>query len=84
MKQHVSVQPVARPGRQLLVGYGRGALRFHRATNGGARFKPDLTFYRKLLHAAVSQTRLPRAAQLTRLLLWAQTANAAGFFYEQS
>ena len=68
-------------------GYGRGALRFHRATSvGGARFKPDLTFYRKLLCSGATQTRsvaqLPRAAQLTLLLVWSQSANAAGFFYE--
>jgi cellulose synthase/poly-beta-1,6-N-acetylglucosamine synthase-like glycosyltransferase len=69
-------------------GYGRGALRFHRASNGGrARFKPDLTFYLKLLGSGASQTRspaqLPRAAQLTMLLVWSQLANAAGFFYEK-
>lgn len=69
-------------------GYGRGALRFHRASSGGAgRFKPDLTFYIKLLGSGASQMRspaqVPRAAQLTALLFWSQLANAAGFFYEK-
>lgn len=69
-------------------GYGRGALKFHRATNadGGARFKPDLTFYAKLFGAGATHARSPsewpRAAQLTLLLVWSQLANAAGFFYE--
>jgi GT2 family glycosyltransferase len=68
--------------------YGRGALRFHRALNGGTgRFKPDLTFYMKLLTSGASQTRspaqLPRAARLTVLLVWSQLANAAGFLYEK-
>jgi len=64
-------------------GYGRGALRFHRATSEGGRFKPDLSFYRKLLSSGSTQARLPRAARLTSLLLWSQVANAAGFFYEK-
>jgi GT2 family glycosyltransferase len=66
-------------------GYGRGALRFHRAlaAREGARFKPDRGFYLKLLRAAASQARKVRAAQLTALLLWSQVANAAGFFYEK-
>lgn len=66
-------------------GYGRGALRFHRAREGAGdgRFKPDADFYTKLLRAAVSQTPKARAARLTALLLWSQAANAAGFFYEK-
>ncbi|MEA2176387.1 MAG: hypothetical protein QOD00_3979 [Blastocatellia bacterium] len=66
-------------------GYGRGALRFHRAraSQDGARFKPDVAFYLKLLRSCTSQARKARAAQLTALLLWSQLANAAGFFYER-
>lgn len=66
-------------------GYGRGALRFHRAreTQGDGPFKPDADFYTKLLRTALSQTPRAKAAQLTALLLWSQMANAAGFFYEK-
>jgi glycosyltransferase involved in cell wall biosynthesis len=66
-------------------GYGRGALRFHRARSGvgKGRFKPDLDFYLKLLCAPASEARVFRASQLFTLLLWAQLANAAGFFYEK-
>ncbi|HKG14991.1 MAG TPA: glycosyltransferase [Pyrinomonadaceae bacterium] len=66
-------------------GYGRGALRFHRAREGAGDgpFKPDADFYTKLLRAALSQTPRAKAAQLTALLLWSQAANAAGFFYEK-
>lgn len=66
-------------------GYGRGALRFHRAREGAGDgpFKPDADFYTKLLRTALSQTPKTRAAQLTALLLWSQAANAAGFFYEK-
>lgn len=64
-------------------GYGRGALRFHRATSESGRFKPDLSFYRKLLSSGSTGASLPRAAQLTLLLLWSQVANAAGFVYEK-
>jgi GT2 family glycosyltransferase len=66
-------------------GYGRGALRFHRAlaAREGLRFKPDKGFYLKLLRAGASQERKARAAQLTALLFWSQLANAAGFFYEK-
>lgn len=64
-------------------GYGRGALRFHRAACEGKSFKPDFTFYRKLLSSGATQARPTRAAQLTVLLFWSQVANAAGFFYEK-
>ena len=66
-------------------GYGRGALRFHRASTarGGGRFKPDLVFYLSLLRSSAAPARRFRAAQLTALLLWSQAANAAGFFYEK-
>jgi GT2 family glycosyltransferase len=66
-------------------GYGRGALRFHRAreAQGDGRFKPDADFYTKLLRAALSRTPKTKAARLTALLLWSQAANAAGFFYEK-
>ena len=66
-------------------GYGRGALRFHRARAGAGDgpFKPDSGFYTKLLRAALSQTPRAKAARLTTLLLWTQAANAAGFFYEK-
>lgn len=68
---------------QQHFGYGRGALRFHRATSEGGSFKPDLDFYRKLLSSGATQARPTRAAQLTTLLFWSQLANAAGFFYEK-
>lgn len=66
-------------------GYGRGALRFHRARAcvGDGPFKPDVDFYTKLLRTALSHTPRAKAAQLTALLLWSQLANAAGFFYEK-
>lgn len=66
-------------------GYGRGALRFHRAREGAgdAPFKPDADFYTSLLRAALIQTPKTKAARLTALLLWSQAANAAGFFYEK-
>ena len=67
-------------------GYGRGALRFHRAreAEGDGPFRPDTDFYKKLLRSALSRKPKSRAAQLTALLLWSQLANAAGFFYEKS
>ena len=66
-------------------GYGRGALRFHRGrqTRGAGRFRPDFTFYLKLLRASVSRGRKLRAPLMTTLLIWSQLANAAGFFYER-
>lgn len=66
-------------------GYGRGALRFHRARllAGAPPFKPDMVFYSKLLRASASHERKSHAAQMTALLLWSQAANAAGFFYEK-
>ena len=66
-------------------GYGRGALRFHRAREGAGDgpFKPDAGFYTKLLRTALSRTPKTKAARLTALLLWSQAANAAGFFYEK-
>ncbi|HKO60825.1 MAG TPA: glycosyltransferase [Pyrinomonadaceae bacterium] len=66
-------------------GYGRGALRFHRAASNG-RFKPDLVFYQKLLRACADRERSVagtfRTGQSILLLFWSQLANAAGFFYE--
>ena len=66
-------------------GYGRGAQRFHRAraADGDGRFKIDRQFYLKLLRAPLSLSPKARAARLTTVLLWAQLANAAGFFYER-
>lgn len=66
-------------------GYGRGALRFHRAREGAGDgpFKPDSDFYTKLLRSALTRTPKTKAARLTALLLWSQAANAAGFFYEK-
>ena len=66
-------------------GYGRGALRFHRArrSQGDGPFRPDADFYAKLLRAALSRKPATKAARMTALLLWSQAANAAGFFYEK-
>lgn len=66
-------------------GYGRGALRFHRAREaaGDRPFKPDTDFYTKLLRASLARAPTGKAARLTSLLLWSQLANAAGFFYEK-
>ncbi|HKP92320.1 MAG TPA: glycosyltransferase, partial [Chthoniobacterales bacterium] len=63
-------------------GYGRGARRFHRARflAGDPPFKPELAFYFKLLKTTASRRQKSRAVHLTALLLWAQLANAAGFF----
>lgn len=66
-------------------GYGRGALRFHRARseNGRGSLKPELSFYLKLLRASAYSPRKTGALRLTALMFWAQLANAAGFFYEK-
>jgi GT2 family glycosyltransferase len=58
-------------------GYGRGARRFHRARSreGDPPFRPERAFYRQLFKG--------RGPQLTALLVWAQLANAAGFFWEK-
>jgi hypothetical protein len=84
---------VVRHSRQLTpgslwrqhFGYGRGALRFHRAreAEGDGPFRPDAGFYGKLLRAALSRTPIRKAARTAALLLWSQAANASGFFYEK-
>jgi GT2 family glycosyltransferase len=65
-------------------GYGRGAWRFHqaRASRGAEPFRPDLTFYFKLLRASCSQAG-SAALLMPAWLLWSQVANTAGFFYER-
>ena len=65
-------------------GYGRGARRFHRAraARGNAPFRPERAFYLKLLRGSLTRAHGAAAPALPALLLWAQTANAAGFFYE--
>lgn len=65
-------------------GYGRGARRFHRARAARAAggFRPEGAFYLKLLRAPLSRARGASALASSALLLWAQLANAAGFFYE--
>jgi glycosyltransferase involved in cell wall biosynthesis len=67
-------------------GYGRGARRFHhaRALQGDPRFKPELAFYLRLFKTTASRPDKVRGLQLTALLLWAQLANAAGFFSEKN
>lgn len=66
-------------------GYGRGACRFHRAraARGAGTFRPEGAFYLKLLRASLGRARGPAALAPPALLLWAQAANAAGFFYER-
>lgn len=66
-------------------GYGRGALRFHRAreARGAEPFRPDTGFYMKLLRASLMRARDSRSALSPALLLWSQLANATGFFYER-
>jgi glycosyltransferase involved in cell wall biosynthesis len=66
-------------------GYGRGARRFHHArrSRGAHSFRPDVTFYLKLLRASVRRARKPPAVLMPALLLWSQLANVAGFFYER-
>ncbi|HEX8294529.1 MAG TPA: hypothetical protein VF570_22430 [Pyrinomonadaceae bacterium] len=65
-------------------GYGRGARRFHlaRAARGAGGFRPEGSFYLKLLRASISRARHARSLAPPLLLAWAQAANAAGFFYE--
>jgi GT2 family glycosyltransferase len=66
-------------------GYGRGARRFHcaRAARGAGGFRPEGSFYLKLLRASLSRARRSSSPAPPLLLFWAQLANAAGFFYEQ-
>jgi GT2 family glycosyltransferase len=66
-------------------GYGRGARRFHRdrSLQGDPPFKPEPAFYLRLFRSAASRPPKARGLQLTALLLWAQLANAAGFFSEK-
>jgi GT2 family glycosyltransferase len=75
---------LARLWRQHL-GYGRGARRFHRARSvaGDAPFRPEAAFYRELVKSTLSRTPTARALKLTALLVWAQLANAVGFFREK-
>lgn len=65
-------------------GYGRGARRFHRAraARGADGFRPEGDFYLKLLRASLARARAAASLAPPALLLWAQLANAAGFFYE--
>jgi len=67
-------------------GYGRGAFRFHRARRqrGAERFKPDRSFYLKLLSRPSSTEKRSKAKALAliSLLLWTQVASASGFAYE--
>ncbi|HEV2914796.1 MAG TPA: glycosyltransferase [Pyrinomonadaceae bacterium] len=65
-------------------GYGRGAFRFHsaRRLRGAARFKPDGSFYFKLLRHPSLNEKGSKAFALTSLILWTQLASAAGFAYE--
>ena len=66
--------------------YGRGAFWFHRirARRGMGRVKVEsVRFYRKLLLYPFAQEQRRRAPLLTGLLLAAQAANAAGFYWER-
>jgi GT2 family glycosyltransferase len=65
-------------------GYGRGAFRFHcaRRRRGAERFKPDSSFYLKLLRHPSSTEKSSKAFALTSLMLWTQLASATGFAYE--
>ena len=74
----------------MTAAVGRGARRFHRAraARGAGGFRPERAFYLKLLRASLTRARRGvggRVAALASpaLLLWAQLANAAGFFYER-
>jgi GT2 family glycosyltransferase len=75
--------------------YGQGAWRYHTARaafvtrserNGplGLNFRPDLSFYTRCLHAALSHPS-PRGALSQALLIgvW-QLANTSGFFWERT
>lgn len=66
-------------------GYGRGAYRFHhiREQRGAGRFRPDLTFYRKLAAAPFTEEHGVRMLVTAALLLFSQLANSVGFLYEQ-
>lgn len=70
---------------QQHLGYGRGAQRFHhaRSLQGQGRFKPDTSFYLKLLRAAASHADALRPVQMVLLLFLSQLANAVGFFAEK-
>ena len=66
-------------------GYGRGAWRFHqvRTSRGAEQFRPDLSFYMKLLRASCSHARWSPVSLMPAWLFWSQMANTAGFFYER-
>lgn len=66
--------------------YGQGALRFHRIreSRGAPSFRPDKSFYLKLLRASLRRAQTRSVALMPLLLLWSQLANTAGFFYERS
>jgi glycosyltransferase involved in cell wall biosynthesis len=66
-------------------GYGRGAYRFHHsgAQRGGGRFRPDPTFYKRLIAAPFNEERGPRMLLIAALVLFSQLANSAGYLYER-
>lgn len=57
-------------------------LSYLRAGRAGG-FRPEGSFYFKLLRASLSRARRSSSPLPPLLLFWAQLANAAGFFYEQ-
>jgi glycosyltransferase involved in cell wall biosynthesis len=67
-------------------GYGRGARHFHRAraARGAGGFRPEGSFYLKLLRASLSRARRASSLAPPLLLFWAQLANAVGFIYEHA
>ena len=64
--------------------YGRGSFRFHRVRSGRGRggFRPDLTFYSRLLRYPLSGECQGRALRLLSSLMLSQAASAAGFVWE--
>lgn len=67
------------------LGYGRGAFRYHtiRAQRGEPPFRPDPTFYRRLLSHPFSKLPLQRAAVVSGLMGLSQLASLIGYLLEK-
>ena len=64
--------------------FGRGAFRFHRKheAQGGQGLRPDLRFYRRLLWHPFEAQPFPASIALFACILWAEVANASGYWRE--
>ncbi len=64
--------------------FGRGAFRFHRKRQalGGKGLRPDLRFYWRLLWHPFEAKSFPASIALFACILWAEAANACGYWRE--